>query len=417
MADNREFGGTCSNRGCNPKKVLMGPTEILESSKHLIDKGVMGKVELNWKKSQKFKRTFTETIPKRTEEKLNGLEIALYHQSPKFIDKNTLSVEGKRVKADKIVIATGYEPRVLPITEKEYLRTSDDFLNLKKLPNNITFIGAGYIGMEFAHMAVRYGAKVTVIDTNERPLSNFDDDLVSHLTEYSKKLGIKFIFNAKLIALKKLRKNIELTYKVGDKNMTLKSRAVFNTAGRIPAVKELELEKGGVSFNGNGIEVNEYLQNPGNASVYACGDVSANGVPLTPLSGREGHVVGTNIVEGNSKKIELPTIPSVVFTLPNLATVGLSEKEAKTRYKEIIVRTNAVPEWFNAKRLNNPNYAYKIILNARNQEILGAHILGPEASETINIFTIAINAKMTAGQLKETLFTYPSWANDVKSMV
>jgi glutathione reductase (NADPH) len=140
-------------------------------------------------------------------------------------------------------------------------------------------------------------------------------------------------------------------------------------------------------------------------------------LPLTPLSGREGNVVSENILKGNSKKISIPVIPSVVFTLPNMASVGYSEEEAKSRYKSVLVKRASVPNWFNAKRINAPLYSYKIILNERTQEIVGAHLLGPEAGETVNIFAMAINAKMTADDLQGTIFTYPSWANDVKSMV
>lgn len=417
IADKREFGGTCANRGCDPKKVLLGATEIVEKANNLKNKGIVNSVSIDWKKLQKFKGEFTASVPKKTEKKLSSLGIALFHQSPKFLDEQTLSVEGKTVTAKTIVIATGYEPRKLALTGQKHLQTSADFLMLKKLPKHITFLGAGYVGMEFAHMAARAGAKVTVIDSGKRPLRAFDGDLVKELAKYSKGLGIDFIFGAKPTVVKKLRKNFKLKYEKNGVAKSLKSRAVFNTAGRIPAIAELDLEKGNVSFSDDGIETNTFLQSKTNPNVYACGDVSANGLPLTPLSGREGYIVSKNILKGNTKKYDLPVIPSVVFTLPNLASVGYSEEEAKNRYKNIIVKKASVAHWFNAKHINAPIYSYKIILNERTEEIVGAHILGPEAAETINIFTMAINAKMTANKLQSTIFTYPSWANDVKSMV
>ncbi|WP_289644240.1 dihydrolipoyl dehydrogenase family protein [Maribacter aestuarii] len=417
IADKREYGGTCANRGCDPKKVLLGTTEVLEAARQLQGKGITKLPKINWKKLQKFKKEFTAAVPKSTEKDLKGLGIQLYHQSPKFLNEDTLKVEGKKVTAKTIVIATGYEPRKLSFKGHEHLLTSDDFLRLKKMPKHITFIGAGYVGLEFAHMAVRAGAKVTVLETGERPLSAFDAELVKELTKYSKKLGIEFIFGAKTAAVKKLRKNFKLKYDINGTTKSLKSRAVFNTAGRVPALSELVLEKGNVTFSESGIETNAFLQSKSNPKVYTCGDVSANGLPLTPLSGREGYVVATNILNGNSKKINVPVIPSVIFTLPNLASVGYSEEEARSRYKSILVKQASVPNWFNAKRINAPVYSYKIILNERTQEIVGAHILGPDAGETINILTMAINAKMTADDLQSTIFTYPSWVNDIKSMV
>ena len=417
ISDKREYGGTCANRGCDPKKVLLGATEVIEASKNLQGKGIKDVPELNWKKLMSFKEDFSQTVPKSTEKKMRDLGIDMYHQSPKFIDENTLSVEGKIIQADKIVIATGYEPRELNFKGSKHLKTSDDFLSQKKLPKRITFIGAGYVGMEFAHIAARAGAEVTVIDSGKRPLKAFDADLVKELTAYSKELGIEFIFNAKIIGLKKGTKNLKVSFEKKGKTEILKTKAVFNTAGRVPAISKLQLEKGNVTFNENGIETNDYLQSTSNANVYACGDVSDKGLPLTPLSSKEGNVVGINIIKGNKKKLEIPVTPSVVFTLPNLASVGYSEEEAKSRYKNVVVNYKSISDGFNAKRINAPVYAYKLLLNARTNVIVGAHLIGPDAGETINLFALAINQGMTAKQIKQTIFTYPSWSNDIKSMV
>ncbi len=417
IADRREYGGTCANRGCDPKKVLLGATEAWESARQLQGKGLKSMPEIKWKKLQKFKKEFTTAVPKKTKENLEKLGMKLYHQSPKFLDENTLSVEGKTVHADKIVIATGYEPRKLPFDGAKYLKQSDDFLNLKKLPKSILFIGAGYIGMEYAHMAARAGSKVSVIDFASRPLGPFDADIVKELTEYSKKLGIEFIFKADVKSITKTKKKYKLSYKKAGNSESLKAHMIFNTAGRIPSISDLDLEKGNVAFDEKGIETDAYLQSKSNPNVYACGDVSDQDLPLTPLSGRQGYVVGENIVNGNKKKLDTPVIPSVVFTLPNVASVGYSEEEAKDRYKSVIVKQGSVPDWFNAKRINAPVYAYKILLNERTEEIVGAHIIAPEAAETINLFTMAINNKMTAKQIKQSIFTYPSWGNDIKSML
>jgi glutathione reductase (NADPH) len=240
---------------------------------------------------------------------------------------------------------------------------------------------------------------------------------VGELTEYTKRLGIHFIFKADVTSVKKTKKKYKVSYKKGGKSESLKAHLMFNTAGRIPSISDLDLEKGNVAFDEKGIETDAYLQSKTNPKVYACGDVSDQDVPLTPLSGRQGYIVGENIVNGNKKKLDTPVIPSVVFTLPNIASVGYSEEEAKDRYKNVIVKQGSVPNWFNAKRINAPVYAYKILLNERTGEIVGAHIIAPHAAETINLFTMAINNKMTAKDVKRTIFTYPSWGNDIKSML
>ncbi len=417
ITDNREFGGTCANRGCDPKKILLGAIEAYELSKNLKGKGISKTAKIDWRQLQKFKRNFMVNIPASTEHNLAELGITLFHQSPAFLDENTILVEGKKVVAKKIVIATGLVPRTLTMTGAKHFKESDDFLNLKKLPKKIVFVGGGYIGMEFAHMAARAGAKVTVIDTGKRPLNAFDADLVNELRKYSESLGINFIFEATPKALKKKRKKLTLAYELEGKEHIIEAEAFFNTAGRVPALAGLDLEKGNVQFGDKGVETNTYLQSTSNPNVYACGDVSDKNLPLTPLSGRQGYVVAENIINGNDKKLDVPVIPSVVFTSPNLATVGYTEEEARSRYKNIRVNFEVATGWFNAKRINAPLYAYKVIINDRTGEIVGAHLLGPDAGETINIFTLTINNKMTDRDIKSTIFSYPSWGNDIKSMV
>jgi len=420
IADNREYGGTCPNRGCDPKKVIVGLTEILERSQHLMGLGITKMPEFNWQDLQKFKLKFTDAIPFATERDLKALDIKLYHQSPKFLDENTLSVEGKTVKAKKIVIATGNKPMPLTIPGEEFTLNSEDFLELEKLPESMIFIGAGYIGMEFAHVAARLGVEVTVVEFQDRPLSNFDEDMVAHLTQASEEIGIKFIFNAKVSKVEKLRKYHRVTAQSKDgEEFSAKAELVFNTAGRVPSIDELELEKGNVAFTKKGISVNKHLKNTTNENVYACGDVAnSKGLPLTPLSSQEARVVVANLL-GKYKKTEAkyPPQPSVVFTLPNVASVGLSEKEAKDKGYEVVVEQKSVPNWFNSKRIAAKVYAYKTIVDKKNGLVLGAHLIGPEAGEVINMFVMAICGELSCEDLKSMIFVYPSWGNDIKGMV
>ena len=157
IADNREYGGTCANRGCDPKKIILGPTEIFEIANNLKGNGISSLPDLNWKNNQKFKKIFTDKVPAGTENILKDLGVTLYHQSPRFLDKNSLSVEGKTIVFKKVVIATGQIPRRLNMEGAKFLYTSDYFFKLKKLPKDIVFIGAGYVGMELANIAARYG--------------------------------------------------------------------------------------------------------------------------------------------------------------------------------------------------------------------------------------------------------------------
>lgn len=418
IADNREYGGTCANAGCDPKKVLLGISEILEKSKKMLGKGIKELPTTSWTDLMEFKKTFVNAVPAANEKDFKNLGIHMYHQSPKFLDENTLSVEGKTITARKIVIATGQVPMELPIPGRELALISDDFLNLEELPESMIFIGAGYIGMEFAHLAARMGVKVTMMDFAPRPLMNFDEDIVNYLVKESEELGIKFLFNAKATGIEKLRKNFRVTADNDGKEISATAAMVFNTAGRVPSIEDLDLEKGNVAFSKDGVSVNQYLQNPTNRNVYACGDVSGSaGLALTPLSALESQVVAANILKEKSRKVVYPPQPSVVFTLPNLASVGLSEKEAKEQNLDFTVEHKSVGKWFNARRINEKVYAYKTLLDNKTGLILGAHLIGPEAGEVINLFSMAMYSKIDHKSLKQMVFAYPTWGNDIKGMV
>ncbi|APG61464.1 pyridine nucleotide-disulfide oxidoreductase [Christiangramia salexigens] len=419
IADNREYGGTCANRGCDPKKVLVGLTEILDRAEKMKGKGITKNPEVSWQDLMKFKNTFTTAVPAATEKNLEALGIKMYHQTPKFLDENTLSVEGKTVNAKKIVIASGNKPMELKIPGREYPLISDDFLELENLPESMLFIGAGYIGMEFAHIAARFGVDVTVMDIAPRPLTNFDEDMVAHIIKASEEIGIKFIFNAEVSEVEKLQKNYRVKAKQDGTEISVKAELVFNTAGRVPSIDDMDLEKGNVEYSKRGISVNERLQNPGNKNVYACGDVSASeGLPLTPIASQEARVVAGNILNKNrDKKVNFPPQPSVVFTLPNLASVGLNEKQARDKDYDFRVEQKHAPKWFNAKRINDDYYAFKVLIDNKTGLILGAHLVGPDAGEMINMFVMAMCGKLDYKTLKGMIFSYPSWAGDIKFMV
>lgn len=417
IADNREYGGTCSNRGCDPKKVLLNASEIIARTADMAQVGVTDVAAINWQALQQFKEKFVSAIPVGTEEDLEALGITMYHQSPQFIEDGLLIVEGKKVTADKVVIATGLIPRPLHFQGGDLFKTSDDFLALPELPESIIFIGGGYIAMEFAHIAARCGVAVTIIERGERILDRFDEAITGHLQEVSKELGITFIFNATVKKATLLKKNTRVFYEQGGEEKEAKAALIFNTAGRVPSIAMLDLEKAQVETTVRGIKVNTFLQSVSNPNVYACGDVADSGsLPLTPLSSLEGHHVGVQLVDGRHKEFTFPTIPTAVYTSPQLARVGLSETEAKEQGIDYTVQEEHVPNWFSVKRLHSKNYCYKT-LKSTDDKILGAEILAPEASEMINLFAMAIQQELTATAFKNIIFAYPTFASDTQSMV
>lgn len=417
IADQREFGGTCTTRGCDPKKVLIQFADLMQNSNQLKGLGVKKSPKIKWKAVQKFKKTFTKPVPSETEENLVDSGIDLYHQSPKFISETEIMVEGKTITADKFVIATGYLPRTLEFKGADLLKTSDDILNLKKIPKSAIFIGSGYVGMEFCYLLSTMGCNVTMIETDERALAPFDAFLVEKLVEVLENRGVTFIFNATPKQIKKGKKKLKLSVEIDGETKKIKAKKIFNTAGRVPAIDKLDLEKANINADESGILVNDFMQSTSHENVCACGDVSSKSLPLTPLSGLQGYIAGHNMVNGNSKAFESPLVPSVVFTKPQIASVGYSEEEAQSRYKNVKVYKGDASSWYNAQRENAEAYAYKILVNDRTDKIVGAHLLCSQANETINIFTMAINKEMTVADFKKEIFTYPSYTNDLKSML
>ncbi len=419
IADDKEFGGTCANRGCDPKKVIVGLTEILYRSEKMKGHGIENIPNFNWEDLQKFKLRFTDAVPFVNERLLKNEGITLYHQSPKFLDEQTLSVEGKTVIAHKVIIATGQKPMSHYFEGAHLALDSDDFLELKELPKSMIFIGGGYIGMELAHIAARLGVEVTVIHSQDRPLNNFDKDMVDQLIQVSEAIGIQFIFNARAHKIEALQKNYRVTASQKEKDITVKAEMVFLTTGRVPSIDSLDLEIGKVAFTSKGVTVNKKLQNPSNPNVYACGDVAdSEGLPLTPLSSYEAAIVISQLLDTkNQKETSYPPQATAVYTLPNLASIGMSEKEAQKEVGEVIVKFKSIASSYSPKHINDDTYAYKTIVEKATGKILGAHLIGFQVAETINIFALAIANDLTVDDIKKTIFTYPSWGNDVKSMV
>jgi len=418
ITDELPYGGTCALRGCDPKKVIIGATEVRDFAMRLKGKGIDTIPNVNWKHVMAFKQTFVDAMPPKIEKGYKHSGIDTYHTSARFLSKNTLMVGANTVQADKIVIATGSKPRVLEFEGGKLALSSTNFLNLEELPQSLLFIGGGYIAFEFAHIAARAGANVTIVHRGKRPLENFERDIVNHLVDATKELGINLILETEVSKIQKEDNHFLVTGTSHGKKSTYKTEAVFNSAGRPPAIFDLELEKAGVLFSKKGITVNEYLQSISNPNVYTAGDAAdSRGLPLTPVAVMEGHIVASNIINGNKKKVSYPPMPSVVFTLPTMAAVGLTEAEAKTQKIEYQVNYNEVGNWFNAERLNVKEYAFKTIIDKEDRTILGAHLIGPNAEETINLFAMAIKTKMKINELRTMIFTYPTLSSDIPHML
>lgn len=418
IVDDKDFGGTCGLRGCIPKKVLVNATHVVTSAENLLEKGISNAPTIIWKDLIAFMDTFTEPIPLNKEKDLKEKGIDIYHGKAIFISKNQLKIGDEIIEAEKIVIATGATPLQLTIPGAELALNSDDFFLLKDLPKSILFVGGGYIALEFSHIAARCGSKVTIIDMSQAPLPNFDQDLVPYLVDATEALGIELIMSTKLVEIRKNGKSFTVIADQDGQQLELHADAIFNTAGRVPAIADLNLEQANINYTKKGVEVNEYLQSVSNKHIYAAGDnTDSEGLPLTPFASMEGHIVASNIMEGNHKKPDYSVRPTVIFTLPPLSMVGLTEKQAVEKKLNIRCNFESVPHWYSAKHRGEDTYAYKVIIDNDTDLILGAHIIGPNADESINIFALAIKTGMKSNDLKKMPFIFPSSSSDITKML
>ncbi|MEQ8683218.1 MAG: NAD(P)/FAD-dependent oxidoreductase [Cyclobacteriaceae bacterium] len=417
VTDSRPYGGTCALRGCDPKKILVGAAEIIDRVNKMKGIGIEGDSSINWQDLMAYKNDFVSKMPKGVEKGYEKAGVDMYHGAASFESKDTVRIGDNLLEADKIVIATGARPVILDIPGGGLPIDSTDFLNLKELPKEITFIGGGYIAMEFAHLAARAGSKVTIIHRGKTPLENFEADIVKHLVNATEELGIELHLESDVVAVEKTDNGftVKAVSKNGEK--TNQTDLVVNAAGRVPELDGMNLEKANISYSKKGIQVNEYLQSKTNPSVYAAGDAADSlGLNLTPVAVMEGHAVAANIIRGNSKTPDYTEMPSAVFTLPTLASVGMTEKQAKEAGKEYRVKDGSASNWYNAKRINESTYAYKV-LSDNEGYILGAHIIGPHAEEMINLFAMAIRGKLTVSDIRNMVYAYPSMGSDIGSMV
>ena len=459
IIDSLPFGGTCALRGCDPKKVLVEAARIIDSNQRHEGKGIIGSqgIDIKWSDLIQFKRTFTDHFPRYREDSYIKAGIVPFHGHAIFIGPTTVKVKADDnnntiLNGKHILIATGSKPMNLNVPGSDNMITSDQFLDFagNNLPDKIVFVGGGYISFEFAHIAARAGAKVTILHRGNLPLEHFDPDLVNKLLQRSRDIGIDVklratVSNVDRIASSSLSSGTTITgdgtkklvvhyssssSSLQDYNENNTSRdqmtsqveadMVVHGAGRVPNIDGLDLlNAGGVQYTHKGVTVNEYLQSVSNPAVYAAGDVAANiGLPLTPVASYDGAVVANNLIKGNTMKANYTGLPSVVFTIPPLVSVGIQEKEAKDQGLRFKIKYEDTSGWASSKRVGESCAAFKVLIDEETNKILGAHILGPHAEEIINIFSLAIRLGLTKKDINDPiLYTYPTNSSDILYML
>jgi glutathione reductase (NADPH) len=417
VIDHRPFGGTCALRGCDPKKMLISGAEAVDWAHRMHGRGVIGEVSIDWSALIAFKRSFTDPIPEKLEGSLSKQGIDAFHGMARFTGPNTVIVEGRSLHGRNILIATGARPVPLGISGAEHVITSDAFMELTALPRRIVMVGGGYIAAEFSHIAARAGAKVTVLQRGERMLPKFDADLVGWLMERFAEIGADVRTRTAVMAVEYTGGRYRVHAKTPGGEATVDADLVVLAAGREPDIAELDLPAAHIAAEHGRLQLNDFLQSVSNPIVYAAGDAAAKGPPLTPVSSHDAKIVAANLLEGNRHRPDYRGVPSVAFTLPPIAAVGLSEAEARQQTPKLRVNCANVADWFTARRVGESVYGYKTLIEEESGRILGAHLVGPNVEEVINLFGLAIRHNLTAHDLTSAIFAYPTGASDIGYML
>ncbi len=419
IVDELPYGGTCALRGCDPKKILRRGAEIIDSARLMRGKGIDEHgLAVNWSDLMRHKRGFTEPVPQKMESGLNRNGVDTLHGAARFTGPNSVEISGDRFEASHFLIATGARPRPLDFAGHEHLLDSTGFLDLEMLPPRILFVGGGFISFEFAHICARAGSAPVIVDRGVRPLKAFDPDLVELLVTRGEAAGIALERSTTIESITKTPSGYQVGVNHCGRSQTMESDLVVHGAGRTPELSGLDLNAAGVAWDEDGVDVAEHLQSTTNPAVYAAGDAANTpGMPLTPVAVLEGKVAASNMLKGTTTIPDSTGVPTAVFTIPELARVGMLEHQAKDRGIDIDVRYTDTSTWYSNYRIGETSAAAKILVNRESDRIVGAHLLGPDYGELINILALAIKLDLTTRQLKSMTAAYPTVGSDLASLL
>ncbi|MDH3693122.1 MAG: NAD(P)/FAD-dependent oxidoreductase [Gammaproteobacteria bacterium] len=413
----RDTGGTCPLRGCVPKQVLVAAAETLDhiatAQQHHIH---TGPVTVDWPSLIERKQGFVDGVPAQFEKSLINQGIEFVNGKAVFVDGQTISVNDQLYQANKFVIATGSKSRSLPVPGFEHAITSDDILDMTLLLESIVFIGGGVIAFEFAHVLARASVKVTILEVMSRPLSMLDEDGVKNLIDETRRLGVEIITDANTNSIVSTKSGFDISFELEGRTNTISTVVVANGAGRVADIDELSLDAAAVGQTQTGIIVDEYPRSVSNPDVFVTGDVLAT-PQLSAVATYEGIIVAHNLTQEQLESPDYSSIPSSVFTLPTLASVGLTEAAATDKGLQFETHINDLRDSRSAKTFAENAAFAKVLVDNSNNNIVGAHLLGHGTQENIHIFAFAMKYGVTAKELAQTVYAYPTFASDIKFMV
>ncbi len=411
IVEDGPMGGTCLNRGCIPSKIVIHSAEVAESIHRASEFGLSAKLDkVNFKfvteRASQMVDADSHSIEKNIRIDKNPV---LFKGKGKFVDKYTVEINGEKIKGKKIVIAAGARPVIPPIPglDKVPYMTSTEALRQKVLPKSMIILGGGYIGVELGFFYAALGTKVTIVQRNKLLIPREDKEVAALITNLWKK-RYTVLTDTDATKVEKVGRNIVLTVKVGNSTKKIIAEKLLVATGVRPNSDTLQLEKTGVKVNKNGfISVNRFMET-NVKNILALGDIA--GVYLFRHSANlEAEYVLNNILD-TKKAVDYYPMPHSIFTSPQIAGVGLTEQEAQEQKKKYVVGKAYYKDTGKGFALAEKDGFVKLIVDRKNKEILGCHIIGPEASVLLHEVLIAMKAGRSKALdlLRDTVHVHPS---------
>ena len=421
LIEKGSLGGSCINYGCTPTKTMLSSARIAHYARVGSAFGVYpGEVRVNIAEVVARKNEIVDSFRSGIEDQVeNSPNLTLYHGHGRFTAPQEIEVNGERLTSDKIFINTGTRPRVLPIPGLDQIEflTNRNIMDLKEVPDHLIALGGNYLGLEFGQMFLRFGSKVTVIELADQIIPREDREVSESLMEALEEEGMSFRLGARTTKVAKGPAGLEVTIEKKDGTAeTLKSSHLLVSIGQVPNSDDLGLEKAGVETDKNGFIRHDGKLQTNMSGVWVIGDVKG-GPAFTHVSYDDYLVIFDNLVNGKNRTIDNRIVPYALFTDPELGRVGLTEREA--REKGFRLKIGSVPVAYVARAIerSETNGLMKIVINADNDRILGATILGPDGGELIQILMALMMADAPWTLFENAMFIHPTLAEGFFSLM
>ena len=413
LAEGWDLGGTCVNRGCVPKKLYSFSSHFSDDFDLMESFGwSTSKIKFSWEKLVKNKKKELLRLNDIYLSLLKNSGVKIYKNYASFLDKNSLIVGKEKVFSKKILIAVGSKPKRLGFSAFKSIKTSDEIFDINELPKKLLILGGGYIAVEFASIFNGLGVNTTINIRSRQILKGFDYGMVGKLMNQMQIKGVKIKSGCFPTEIYKRGKKFAVSYKDGSLD---EYDLVLEAVGREPNLDKLGLKNVGIKVNENSsIVVDNYFRTS-QKNIYAIGDV-IDRIQLTPVAISEAMNLVHNLLNKKKLRFNYKNVPTAVFTNPNFACVGMTEEIARKKIKNIRVFTTEFrPLRFSMSKLKEKVFI-KMIINSKNQKILGLHYIGENAAEIIQGFAIAIVNGLKKSDIEKTIGIHPTSAEEIVTL-